>query len=542
MNMMRDVVILGGGLAGLSLALQLKQQDPALDICVLERATFPVPEAAHKVGESTVELAAHYFAQTLGLEEHIQSRQLPKFGLRFFFGSGDVDSRLEVGGSDLPPTPSYQIDRGRFENFLVQKTRELGVEVKEGVKVHQISVSETEAPHSVTFLEKGVDVGVQGTWLIDASGRAALLKRELDLRKPSAHKASAVWFRVDESIRVDDWSDDPQWQAGHHGSRGRWYSTNHLMGSGYWVWLIPLASGSTSIGIVADESLHPVRDFSTLEKSLAWLVEHEPQCAQKVLSCRDRIQDFGVLKNYSHDCRRVFSSKRWFLTGEAGVFLDPFYSPGSDFIALGNNFITHLILEERRGGGDVRSKTRFFNNLYLSFFHNTLEIFQDQYPLFGHSQIMPLKIVWDQATYWALLAYLSIQGRLGDPSMVAAVGESVSRMGKANIFMQAAFRSYAQTCAPITVAGRIDFFSVSLLLELNQNLRASVDEARFPERLAQNAARLEQLASEMVAALDRFAGGSGDARYQDVAPSQELGDFLNRLGLAESERPVGSTA
>jgi len=34
------------------------------------------------------------------------------------------------------------------------------------------------------------------------------------------------------------------------------------------------------------------------------------------------------------------------LTGEAGAFLDPFYSPGSDYIAMANTFITDLIVRD----------------------------------------------------------------------------------------------------------------------------------------------------------------------------------------------------
>ncbi len=80
-----DVVILGGGLAGLTLALHCRKEIPAARILILEKNSHPVPEAAFKVGESTVEVAAHYFGQVLGLEEHIRAEQLPKNGLRFFF-------------------------------------------------------------------------------------------------------------------------------------------------------------------------------------------------------------------------------------------------------------------------------------------------------------------------------------------------------------------------------------------------------------------------------------------------------------------------
>ena len=52
-----DVVILGGGLAGATLAIQLKQARPETSILVAEKRQHPVPEAAFKVGEYEDDLA-----------------------------------------------------------------------------------------------------------------------------------------------------------------------------------------------------------------------------------------------------------------------------------------------------------------------------------------------------------------------------------------------------------------------------------------------------------------------------------------------------
>ncbi|TXH67917.1 MAG: halogenase, partial [Lysobacteraceae bacterium] len=252
-----DALVLGGGLAGLTMAIQLKRQDPGIDVCVLERRAHPVPEAAHKVGESTVEIGAHYFANVLGLREHLEAAHIRKFGFRFFFSDGrrDIDRCTELGVSRVLPTPSWQIDRGRFENFLAEEARRLGVHFHDGAVVRAIELGTNAAPHVIAYEHAGVPHRVAAHWLIDASGRAGLLKRKLDLSAAEIHNANAVWWRVDGFVDPKDWSDDPQWLA-RCTPPDRWRSTNHMCGPGYWFWLIPLSSGAHSLGIVCDAAMH----------------------------------------------------------------------------------------------------------------------------------------------------------------------------------------------------------------------------------------------------------------------------------------------
>src|SRR5690606_21900962 len=95
-----DVVICGGGLAGLTLARQIRQQLPTLRVALVDRDVRPLPEATWKVGESSVEIGSQYF-ESLGLSEYLLEHQLVKFGLRFFPGGGDlaIHERSEVGPS-----------------------------------------------------------------------------------------------------------------------------------------------------------------------------------------------------------------------------------------------------------------------------------------------------------------------------------------------------------------------------------------------------------------------------------------------------------
>src|SRR5258705_1141557 len=94
-----DVIILGGGLAGLALSLQLKRSKPDISILMLERRETQAATAAHKVGESTVELGSHYLREVLGLKDYLEAHELPKHGLRFFFKSNakeDITTRVEL--------------------------------------------------------------------------------------------------------------------------------------------------------------------------------------------------------------------------------------------------------------------------------------------------------------------------------------------------------------------------------------------------------------------------------------------------------------
>jgi len=148
-----DAVIAGGGLAGATLARQLNLEAPSLRVLVVEKRKHPVREAAFKVGESSVEIGAHYFQKILGLEPHLRSAQLEKLGLRYFFpndGNTDIATRVELGDASFAPVPSFQLDRGRLENMLLCSIAESGTTVLDDARVRAITLGDTVHRISLT--------------------------------------------------------------------------------------------------------------------------------------------------------------------------------------------------------------------------------------------------------------------------------------------------------------------------------------------------------------------------------------------------------
>lgn len=421
-----DVVIVGGGLAGLTLARQLRLEAPDVRVVVLERGQRPAREAAYKVGESSVEVGAHYFAERLGLREHIETEQLPKLGLRFFFPQGDnsdIARRFEIGPMDYPTVPSYQLDRGRFENYIHDLNVKTGVTIFDRARVQAVEIN-PGGLHEVKFLREGEVQTVRARWLVDAAGRNFLLKRKFGLQKESPLNNGSVWFRIDAELDVSDLSRNPSWLDRTNSSKR--FSTNHVMGPGYWVWFIPLGSGATSVGIVFDNEMHNFKELSSFDKALEWLRRNEPQCAELIERNRDKLQDFLGYANYSHSCKQVYSEDRWCITGEAGVFVDPFYSPGSDFIAYSNDFVADLIRRDM-SGEDVRVLTRSYNDIFLRLADVVFTIYEGLYPKFGNPFVMTQKILWDSAVYLGVTCLLYFNRKLNDLTFLKKIDADLAR-------------------------------------------------------------------------------------------------------------------
>jgi flavin-dependent dehydrogenase len=496
------VVIMGGGLAGLTLALQLRLRLGEVDVVVLERGSTPAPEAVHKVGESTVEIGAHYLDTVLDLKSHLQSAHLKKFGFRFFFSDGhrELDSATELGASDYFSTPGYQIDRGVLENHLAQVVAARGVRLLRGAVIRGVELA-SDGSHTVSYEHEGADRTIRTRWVVDASGRAGLLRKLLNLTTDNGHYANAAWFRIGERLNIDSWSSDETWRQ-RCVRPERWLSTNHLIGPGYWVWLIPLPGGAHSVGIVADEAMHPLREFNSFTRAREWLAKHQPRLSVEIEARADRLLDFVALRRYSYGCRQVFCADRWALTGEAGPFLDPFYSPGTDFIAIGNTYITELIRLDL-AGQPPGPFAQIYDQLFASFYDSTLDLYRGQYGMFGHAGVMPVKVVWDYTYYWGVLGLLYFQDRLTDLRSLSVLRGELMAARDLNRVVQTILREWAARAPDSKPAQMLDQAGLPWFKELNRGLTDRLDEGGFRKRVCTNLALMRALANEISTAAQR---------------------------------------
>jgi len=492
-----DVAICGGGLAGLTLARQLKLQIPDISIAVLDKLSRPLPAAAFKVGESTTEAGAYYLSDILQLKEYLAQHHLYKLGFRFFFGdaTGPFHQRPEFGLTRFPVVPSFNVDRGILENDLRRFNEEAGIAMLEGCAVQDIVLKNGDGRHEIIYKngEQGREGKVKSRWVIDATGRRRLLQKKLKLTKDLGRKCSAVWFRLSGRIDVSDLvpAEVESWHK-RVPDNIRYYSTNHLMGRGYWVWIIPLPSNSTSIGIDAIEDIHPFAGFNTHKAAMQWLKKYEPALAALI---QDREpMDFMCMRDYTYSSRQVFSSERWACVGEAGIFADPLYAPGTDLIGISNSMAADIIRLDFEGKLTPNIVTNY-NWSVIALNEALARNIQVGYPLFGNAAVMAAKIIWDTAAGWALLA-----PQIYNSIFIDAEKSAKIRKAKASYFLlaQTIHRLFVEWEAKSSGRGTfefIDFLKISLLLDLrNRNLHGCKSAQELVDDHIYNMERIEEMA------------------------------------------------
>src|ERR1700757_4675953 len=177
-----DVAVIGGAISGASTAFLLKRKDPSLRILIMEKAE----EFDRKVGESTSEVGACFLMRVLNLSNHLGHEQITKSGLRMWFyrDSNDGYTRCgELGPKHQTRLPAFQLDRAKLDEEVLQKALHVGCELWRPAKVMDLELG-GEGNNRIEVRFNDETRTVSARWVIDATGRNAVIPRKLDLFRP----------------------------------------------------------------------------------------------------------------------------------------------------------------------------------------------------------------------------------------------------------------------------------------------------------------------------------------------------------------------
>jgi flavin-dependent dehydrogenase len=549
-----DVLIIGGGLAGLCLARQLLLAEPDGSRRILLVDRRGLPPRKQKVGEATVQISGYYLARVLELEEHLLREHYLKYNLRFYWKNGSRGERYEELSQsylrELSNIFTYQLDRNVLEAEVLRLNRESPrFTLAAPVTDLKVELGVQGQPHLFSFRADDDGGGGQfagrAGWVVDASGRGKVLAKRLGLAavSPIRHGASFCW--VEGLVDLERLTDLTPRQVRLRRDRATlghspvFLATNHLCGEGYWFWVIPL-HGKTSLGLVYDRERVPRAEVATPQKMIAWICRQYPLLARDLP--RRKILDAAGFTDFAYDCTRTLDAAGWALCGEACRFSDPLYSPGGDLIAIYNTLIADAILTADRQ--ELAAKVTLFEEVARAVYEAYVPSYSVSYDTLGDQETFSLRYTWELAVYFAFFVFPFINDLFTDRRFLTAYLGRLAHLGPINRNLHELLVAYyrwkqesgrsARAPAVGADAGDtvgtgpclFDFADVDQLREARScfyRVGLSVEEAR--KAVDGQLANLEQLARAIAAHVT--AAVTGDSRA--FAPAYAEAIDLRRL-------------
>ena len=193
--------------------------------------------------------------------------------------------------------------------MLLDHAAKAGAEVHEETSVEQLDFD----AEGVTFEVRDAagTRKVRARYLLDCSGRNAIVGQKFDLKARYAHLQKFSVFAHYEHAQRDE---------GREGTL-----TRLIRAKAHWFWMIPIDETRTSVGVVMDSA-----DFKAMrktpEETLAWAIEDSALMRERM---RDAVSVSPVRSagDYSYRNTRL-TGERWMLAGDAAGFIDPIFSTG----------------------------------------------------------------------------------------------------------------------------------------------------------------------------------------------------------------------
>jgi hypothetical protein len=176
--------------------------------------------------------------------------------------------------------------------------------------------------------------------------------------------------------------------------------------------VIPLGDGDTSVGVVYDRRLFRWPTEGRLADRFRHFVTTQIPGLDELLGPATMDEtDFLAYASLPYRSRQ-YMDKGWALVGDAGAFLDPYYSPGLDHAAMSIWATVTMVRRELAGeleGEALDAAVARHNDEFYRSYDGWLDaLYSDKYELMGDAELLTAAFLFDTGMYY-LGVVLNIQ-------------------------------------------------------------------------------------------------------------------------------------